>query len=179
MGNSMKNFIGNLKKLKPSNINGDIPRIILKMYEIEEKKLDEESSAFIIDGNTIFHKLFLEHTMDRIRFADFRLNFQLENISEDIIGFAESSHSILGFHKDENYEEVYEYDKESLNPLEPVAQNQESFLNAILLLMELYARKYEEPSIEKKKELELQFYTPIIQRAGGETYSRFFKNIIF
>lgn len=176
MNSAIENFINGLEELKASN--SELPNFVLEMFTIEEKKHSKEHLIFNKEL-MLLEELILNYSMNNISFADYGLNSQLEEINEDLIGFATSSHSVLGFSSKKNDQEIYEYDRENLTPLYPVALNQEAFLNAILVLMEMYSKKYSEPSIEKKKEFEKVFFPLVVEKAGGDKYSNFFKHVIF
>lgn len=176
MDNFINDFIDRLLVLKMSS--KDLPSFVVDMFFIEKRNFTNRSKS-LIEQAGVLNKLVSNYTMDKIRFADFRLNAQLNIFDGNIISFATSSNSILGFLNNDSSEEIYEYDSQSLVPLYPVAANQVSFLNALVLLMEMYSRKYKEPDIQKRKEIEQQYFPLIVERAGGDRYADFFKPIIF
>lgn len=176
MKNRIIVFIDNLEQVKPTSDN--VPESILRNYTIDQRYIGKKNLSFN-PQKSLLEELMLHYTMENIDFGDFSFNIELEDINNEVIGFATSSHSKLVFYKNRKFKEIYEYDRYSLNPLAPVSVNQDSFLDALSLLMELYALKFDEPSIEKKQKLDEDFFPLIVEKAGGDKYSTFFKNIIF
>jgi hypothetical protein len=176
MKNKIISFVNNLEKIKPSS--NDVPKSILRNYIIKERHPDKKDLNFN-PQKSLLEELMIHYTMEKIDFGDFRFNIELEDINGEITGFATGSHSKLIFFKDKEFQELYEYDRYSLIPLEPVSINQESFLNALSLLMEFYSQKFDEPSMIKKQKIDEYYFPLIVEKAGGDKYSTFFKNIIF
>jgi len=163
------NFINKLESLKP--IGDDIPDVITETYLINKK-----DPSLIIEQNpsNVLIQLVNSYTIEVVKFGDFYFHKQISSKSDALI-FAESSYSYLVIYKDS---EVLEIDKHTYIPLEHVAKNSLSFLNALIHIMECYSMKFDEQMNSDDSKIEKICVEKCVKEAGGEKYRTFYENVL-
>ena len=172
-------FIQELKKSEPSEklmiANGfeSMPTSIMRCYNPEKKNFINLEDN--IDSN-ILSLLFNQYDVQYFRFGDFSFQNKIK-MSDGLYTFCLSSGTFLAF-KD-NDGEIIEYDCDEFSRGSFCAKDATSFLKALLHVFKLQSLRFQGLIQMDDEKINDEFFRKCVQEAGGEKYSRFFRQIIF
>jgi len=169
--NYLSYFTNKLKSLKPKG--DDVPKIITEPYLIDRKKLITNLNQ---DVSKVLIQLVDNYNADVIKFGDFYF-YKKTLLKDNFLIFAESSYSYLILNLDKS-SQILEIDKNTLIPLESVAKDSLSFLNALIHIMECYSMKFDESVNISDDQIEKICVEKCIKNAGGEKYRQFYENVL-
>jgi hypothetical protein len=174
---TLEYFIQKLGELKPAEnllINEGFSGIHLdvfkKGYALEKK----EPRHTIIDGNLI-ERLMAEYETQYIRFNDYSFTEEIEVI-DGLSVFCTSSHSIIGFKNATG--EIIEYDIEEMSEMNFCSKDIDSFLDALLPLLELQSLQLQGLADSNDNETNEKYLSICVSKAGGSKYMNFFKHVV-
>ncbi|MFB9844038.1 hypothetical protein [Mucilaginibacter ginsenosidivorans] len=174
----IKEYLQELIKIKPSDelllMAGfdEIPDYITKGYKLDPKLNDYLSTNL----TGLIFELFRNYDPQYISFGDFVFYEKIKNKNGGYI-FAGSSYSELAFV--DVTSEVIEYDRDEWSVLNRCAVNTDSFLLALLPLLELYSLRLQDIIEVDDYAKNMEYLNKCTFFAGGDSYKRFFKNLIF
>lgn len=158
------------KKLIENGFKNMYPFIINSFLLVEKTSIIDN-----YDDNLIF-SLFRKYHVKDIQFNDFSFYPEITSKNGYFV-FARSSYSDLGFK--EISTQVIEFDREEWSILSYCSQNAESFLIALLSILELYSLRFQgiiSPDNDDENE---KYLNKSIIAAGGIKYKQFLKEIVY
>jgi hypothetical protein len=170
---TLEYFIQKLDELKPAEnllINEGFSGIHLDVFKKGYALVKKESGHTITDGNLI-ERLMAEYETQYIRFNDYSFTEEIQAI-DGLSVFCTSSHSAIGYENDSG--EVIEYDLEEMSTMYFCSKNIESFLDALLPLLELKTLRLQGLVDRRDNETNEKYLSICVSKAGGSKYKNFF-----
>lgn len=172
-------FVQKLERMKPSEkllikegFSGRHLIVFQKNYALEKK----ETSKVNVQGDSLIERLIGEYEAKYIRFSDYGFENSIQSI-DGFTFFCSSSSTLLGYQT--ALSEIIQCDADDMSTVNYCAKNMESFLEALLNLLELQSLRLQGLADVNDPVINERYLNLCVSSAGGARYRSFFMGVIF